>query len=76
MLQQAGTRLEAGLPPTDDAEMEWAAMVRHQQTLGELKQQRDQVRGSLITGCEQIFDNCNIRHECGKYVEFMTGPCI
>jgi hypothetical protein len=44
VLQDAKARLEAGLPPTDDAEMEWSALVRQQQTLEDLKTQREQVR--------------------------------
>lgn len=48
VLQQARERLEAGLPPTDDAEMEWAALVRQQQTLEDLKQQREQVTAQSV----------------------------
>jgi hypothetical protein len=44
VLQQARERLEAGLPPTDDADMEWSALVRQQQTLEDLRAQREQVR--------------------------------
>jgi hypothetical protein len=44
VLQDAKARLEAGQPPTDDAEMEWSALVRQQQTLEDLKAQREQVR--------------------------------
>lgn len=44
VLQQARERLEAGLPPTDDTEMEWLALVRQEQTLEDLKAQREQVR--------------------------------
>lgn len=43
VLQQAQARLAAGLPPTEDAEMEWAASVRQQETLQDLKMQREQV---------------------------------
>lgn len=45
-LQQARERLEAGLPPTDDADMEWSALVRQQQTLEDLQAQRQQVRAA------------------------------
>lgn len=48
MLQQAQARLEAGLAPTDEADMEWAALLRQQQTLEELKAQRDQVFVPLL----------------------------
>ena len=44
VVQQARARLEAGLPPTDDAEMEWCALLRQQQTLEDLKAQREEVR--------------------------------
>lgn len=50
MLQQARQRLQEGLPPTDDAEVEWAASVRQQQTLEELKEQREQVGGLVLVG--------------------------
>jgi hypothetical protein len=43
VLQQAQARLEAGLAPTDDADVEWAALLRQQQTLEDLKAQREQV---------------------------------
>jgi outer membrane protein TolC len=48
VLQQAQARLEAGLAPTDEADMEWAALLRQQQTLEELKAQRDQVFVPLL----------------------------
>jgi gluconate kinase len=54
VLQQARERLEAGLPPTDDAEMEWLALVRQEQTLEDLKAQREQVKGLWVdctAGC-------------------------
>lgn len=43
VLQQAQARLDAGLAPTDDADVEWAALLRQQQTLEDLKAQREQV---------------------------------
>jgi hypothetical protein len=44
VLRQAGARLAQGLPPTADADAQWAAQLRQEQTLAELRQQREQVR--------------------------------
>lgn len=43
MLAQAGARLAAGQPPTDNAEAEWAAAARQEATLADLRQQREEV---------------------------------
>ncbi|KAF6250573.1 hypothetical protein COO60DRAFT_1681477 [Scenedesmus sp. NREL 46B-D3] len=47
LLETARQRLEAGQSPTEEAEMEWAAMCRQQETLDDLKQQREEVAAIL-----------------------------
>lgn len=58
VLQQARERLEAGLPPTDDADMEWSALVRQQQTLEDLWAQREQVRATHVHGQTGVCVSC------------------
>jgi hypothetical protein len=43
MLEQAGARLAAGQPPTDDTEAEWQRQQQQAATVKELQEQRDQV---------------------------------
>ncbi|WIA38855.1 hypothetical protein OEZ86_002132 [Tetradesmus obliquus] len=47
LLATAQQRLEAGQPPTEEAEMEWAALARQQATLDDLAQQREEVAAIL-----------------------------
>jgi DNA repair exonuclease SbcCD ATPase subunit len=51
LLETARQRLEAGQAPTEEAEMEWAALCRQQQTLDDLKQQREEVRAAGCLDC-------------------------
>jgi hypothetical protein len=51
LLETARARLDAGQAPTEEAEMEWAALCRQQQTLDDLKQQREEVGAAGCTDC-------------------------
>jgi hypothetical protein len=77
VLQQAHARLEAGLAPTDDADVEWAALLRQQEMLQELQAQREQVWAFLDgMGGLAAQGRCAGLWGFVRGCELHCGPCL